>query len=72
MSVSIEMAPQELEDIRHFMKCEVDSIAILEALRDYVRIRRLRELKSLAGKVDFEDNWRQLEELEIKELELPQ
>jgi hypothetical protein len=71
MSINIEVAPQELADIRQYMNCETDALSIQEALRDYVRIRRLRELKLLAGRVEFDDNWQQLEEVELKETELP-
>ena len=36
------------------------------ALRELVRRQKLRELRDMLGTTEWEDNWRELEELELK------
>jgi Arc/MetJ family transcription regulator len=43
------------------------SKAVNAALRELVRRQKLRELRDLIGKGGLIDNWRELEELELKE-----
>jgi Arc/MetJ family transcription regulator len=38
------------------------------ALRELVRSRKLRELREILGTLDWEENWRDLEELELAEM----
>ncbi|MDA1348201.1 MAG: type II toxin-antitoxin system VapB family antitoxin [Chloroflexi bacterium] len=45
------------------------SKAVNKALEEYLRRRRIAELKEMAGKIDLVDNLKELEELELKELE---
>lgn len=42
--------------------------AVNKALEEYVRNKRLQELKALAGHIDIVDNLDELEELELEEL----
>ena len=42
--------------------------AVSKALEEYVRRRKIEELRSMLGKIDLVDNWRELEELEIEEM----
>jgi len=42
MSINIELAPEELADLRQFMKCDIDSLAVVEALREFLRIKQTR------------------------------
>jgi hypothetical protein len=44
------------------------SKAVTRALEDYVRRRKIEELIALAGKFDIEENWRELEELELAKM----
>ena len=67
MSVTIEIAPEELAEIRERTKVASDEEAVHLAAREYLRLLRLRELKSMSGKVDFEENWQELEDLESSE-----
>ena len=43
------------------------SKAIDKALKEFLKRKAIDELRAMAGKVDIEDNWRELEELEIEE-----
>jgi hypothetical protein len=67
MSIIIEMSPQEIAALKQLTNLDNDAAAVLAAAREYVRLTRLRELKSASGKVDFEENWQQLEDLELAE-----
>lgn len=42
--------------------------AVSKALEEYVRRRRIEELRSMAGKIELVDNWQEMEELEIEEM----
>ncbi len=44
------------------------SKAVNAALRELVRREKLRELREMIGKGGLVDNWRELEELELKEM----
>lgn len=72
MSITIDMPLQELAAIKQLTRLENDADAIVQAAREFLRILRLRELKSASGKVDFDLDWRHLEELELDESTLPQ
>lgn len=45
------------------------SSAVNRALLEYVRRRKLEDLRELIGTGQLIDNWRELEELELKETE---
>jgi hypothetical protein len=70
MSINIELAPQELAALRRATKLDDDAEAVAWAAREFLRLGRLRELKSVSGKVDFDDSW--LKSLEGSETEFPQ
>ena len=72
MSITIEMSAQEIADLKQLTRLDNDAEAIIWAAREFLRLSRLRELKAVSGKVQFESNWQELEELEFKESALPQ
>ncbi len=72
MSITIEMPAQELAALKQLTKLENDGEAIMKAAREFLRISRLRELKAVPGKVDFDDNSQELEERELGETNFPQ
>ena len=67
MSITIDLAPQNLAALKQFTKLDNDAEAVAAAALEFVRISRLRELKQASGQVEFEENWRELEQLEVKE-----
>jgi hypothetical protein len=67
MSITIDLAPQDLAALKQFTKLDNDAQAVAAAALEFVRISRLRELKQASGQVEFEENWRELEQLEVKE-----
>lgn len=72
MSVTIDMPPNEMAEIRKLTRLDDDAEAIMQAVREFVRLVTLRQLKAAAGKIDLESNWQALEELEMHEIDFPQ
>jgi hypothetical protein len=72
MSITIEMSAQEIAALKQLTRLDNDAEAIIRAAREFLRLSRLRELKAVSGKVQFESNWQELEELEFQESVLPQ
>jgi hypothetical protein len=72
MSISIDMTPQEIADLKEVTKLDNDAEAIAKAEREFLRISRLRELKAASGRVDFELNWQELEQRALGECNFPQ
>lgn len=72
MSIKIELPALELALLKKITKLDDDAEAVLRATREFLRISRLRELKTASGKVDFVDDWKNLEELELAEVDFPQ
>jgi hypothetical protein len=72
MSINIELTVQEIAALKRLTKLENDAEAVTKAAREFLRLSRLRELKAVSGKVEFEDNWQALEELELTESDFPQ
>ena len=71
MSINIEMTLQEIAALKQLTKLDNDTEAVTQAAREFIRLRRLREVKAAAGQVDFEANWQELEALELNEAEFP-
>jgi hypothetical protein len=72
MSITIEMTAQELAALKQVTKRDNEADAVLQAAREFLRLSRLRELKAVSGKVEWEANWQQLEALEPDESGFPQ
>jgi hypothetical protein len=45
--------------------------AVIMAIEHFLRERRLKKLLSLQGRLDLDNNWRQMESLELEELRKP-
>jgi hypothetical protein len=71
MSINIELTTQEIAALKQATKLENDAEAVMKAAREFLRLSRLRELKAVCGKVEFEANWQELEELELDESDFP-
>lgn len=71
MSIIIDLPAQELAALKQLTKLDDDAEAVVRAAREFLRLSRLRELKSVSGKVELEDNWRELERLELAEPDFP-
>ena len=65
---SIELSEQELAELRDLTEQSDSLEAIRVAMRDYIRYARRMRLKQLSGQVEMIDNWGQLEESEVGNL----
>ena len=68
MVTSIELSEQELAELRDLTEQSDSMEAIRVAMRDYMRCARRMRLKQLSGQDEMTDNWRQLEESEVGNL----
>ncbi len=71
MTISIDLTPQEITALRQIIQVDDDATAVSTAAREFLRVRRLSELKAASGKVSYESRWEQLEELELGESSPP-
>jgi hypothetical protein len=72
MSITVELNSEEIAQMSRLTNQPDSAQAVAQAAREYLRIRRLRELSAMCGQVDYEDNWQQLEALELAEVRFPQ
>lgn len=72
MSITVELNNDEIAQMSRLTNHPDSAQAVAQAAREYLRIRRLRELSAMSGRVDYEDNWEQLEALELAEVKSPQ
>ena len=72
MSLNIELTTQEIAALKQATKLDNDAEAVAHAAREFLRHRGLRELKGASGKVELENNWQELEELELAGSDFPQ
>ncbi len=71
MNLGINLSDEEISQLRHITAVQDDAEAVSKAARDYLRIVRLRELKAVSGKVEYDDNWKELETMEVDHTEFP-
>lgn len=72
MSINIDLTAQEVAALRQITRLENDGEAVSKAVREYLRLSRLRELKAVSGKVELVSDWVELEKLELDEGDFPQ
>jgi hypothetical protein len=66
MSILVDLTAEELQELKTLTKQTADVAAIRSAMTEYVRFARRMQLKELSGRVQMEDNWKSLEDLELK------
>ena len=71
MSLTVDLTSDEVAQIREVTCLQDDTAAVTKAAREYLRLSRLRELKAVSGKVDYEGESPQLESLELGEIGFP-
>ena len=65
MSVPLDLTQEEIAQLKDITKEPNDAQAVALAAREFLRRSRLQELKQASGRVDFVNNWRQLEAAEL-------
>ena len=64
MNATIELTADEWADLRELTSEHEAGAALRIALSEYVRFARRMRLKELSGRVEMEDDWRDLEAAE--------
>ena len=72
MSLTVDLTNEEVVQIKQITQVTDDSAAVTKAAREYLRMSRLRELKAVSGKVDYEDMSQLLESQELGETDFPE
>jgi len=72
MSITVELNSEEIALMSRLTNQPDSAQAVAQAAREYLRIRRLRELSAMSGQVDYEDNWERLDAWELAEVRFPQ
>ena len=67
MSIDLDLTAQEIATLKQITKLDNEAAAVTKATREFLRLSRLRELKAASGKVEFENNWQELEGLEARD-----
>ena len=63
--MTLDLTQEEIAQLREITQEPDDAHAISLAAREFLRRTRLQELKQASGRVDFVNNWRQLEAAEL-------
>ena len=67
MSVTVKLTSDEVTQIKRFTELEDENQAVAKAIREFLRITQLLELKSASGNIDYRDVGQDMEALEIRE-----
>ena len=71
MTVAVNLSDEEVSQIKRITRLEDEAEAVTKAAREFLRISKLKQLKSVSGKVDFDLDWEELESLELGEVGFP-
>ena len=71
MVVAVNLSDEEVSQIKRITRLEDEAEAVTKAAREFLRISKLKQLKSVSGKVDFDLDWEELESLELGEVGFP-
>jgi len=67
MSVTVNLNSDELAQIKRLTELDDESDAVTKAVREFLRVSQLRELKAASGRVDYQDVGAAMEALELRE-----
>ena len=66
MTTTVHLTDEELADLKELTKQDDPVAAVRTAMQDYVRYARRMRLKQLSGRVEIQENWRELEAAEME------
>lgn len=66
MPTVVNLTEQELADLKVYTNQTDDAAAVRTAMKEFLRFARRMRLKSMSGQVTMEENWQELEVLELK------
>jgi hypothetical protein len=68
MRISVELSGEELVNLLSVTQQSDQAEAVRQAVREYLRMIRLRELITVSGQIEFDHNWQELEAAELAEV----
>jgi hypothetical protein len=68
MRATLNIPDNLVKDLVRETRARTKTQAITIAIEEYLRKGRLKKLLSLQGTLDLEDNWQEMEDLELQEL----
>jgi len=68
MRTTLEIDEKLLDDVMRIVGESNKGKAVNRAMAEFIRKRKLQDLKKLIGSKQLEDNWRELEESELREM----
>jgi hypothetical protein len=68
MTVVVDLSQTELAELKTYTKQIADAEAVRSAMLEYLRFAKRLQLKELSGKVEMDDNWKELEAVELGDL----
>ncbi len=67
MGVTINLSADEVAQIKKATEVDDEKEAVVKAVREFLRVASLRELKSASGKLDYVGVGEEMETLELRE-----
>jgi Arc/MetJ family transcription regulator len=67
MRATLSIPDNLIEELMQSTRAKTKTQAICLAIEEYTRRKKIEKLLSLQGKLDIEDTWKELEDLELKE-----
>jgi len=67
MRTTINIKEKTVKEVMHITGAKNRSQAINEALEAYVQEKRMKKLLELKGKLNLDENWKALREMELDE-----
>jgi len=68
MRATLNIPDGLISDLMDATGAKTKTQAICLAIQDFTRKKKIERLLSLQGKLDMDDTWKELEELELKEV----
>jgi hypothetical protein len=68
MTATIDLTPEEIEELKALTKQGDVTAAVRFAMAEYLQYARRQRLKAISGHVEMQENWRELENTELKAL----
>lgn len=67
MRTTVTVQDEVLDELMKYTGAKTRTEAVNKALEDLIRRLKIEKLRSMRGKFQIEDNWKQLRALEVRE-----
>ena len=67
MRTTLDLPKEALEELVEVVGASTKGEAVTVAIEEFLRRRKLEELKAASGKIRLADNWKELEQAELDE-----